>query len=237
MLFVLVACLDFGPRWISGYAWFCLIPLAADVGCEVMIVRTVGLRRLTRYWRDRLGAGPASDGIDKKVWRGVRQVVNAAHADDAKKFRRLYVRLGKKLDSAEQQLMSRYIRYMLGYRIADSYGGRPDRAELHAVTARLAPRFKQLVGYDANALEDALLTAFKMPSPGRAVEGGRLTVHASAIVGLLLERPEYEMAVIRRPLAQTLASGVKPQQQSDPPTPASTSSNPQRAEAPGGEHE
>lgn len=248
VLFVLTLSLDFGPRWISGYAWYCLIPLAGDVGCEVMFVRSVGLdqivrswrvgmRGLARYWRDRLGTGPASDGIDKKVWRGVRQIVNAAHADDARKFRRLCLRLGKKLGPAEQQLMGQYVRYMLRYRITDSYGGWPDRAELHAVTVRLAPRFKQLVGYDANALEDALLTVFQMPSPGRAVEGGRLTVHAAAIIGLLLERPEFEMALIRGPLSRWIASPAHPQQQTDPQTSASTPAIRTGADAPGGEHE
>jgi hypothetical protein len=226
VLFVLIACLDFGPRWISGYAWYCLIPLAADVGCEVMVVRSVGMRRLGAYWRDQVGAGPASDGINKKVWRSVRKVVNAAHANDAKHFRRRYRRLGKTLSPAEQQLMGKYIRYMLRYRIVDSHGGQPDREELHAITVRLAPRFKQLVGDDANALEDTLLTVFQMPSPGRAVEGGRLTVHASAIIGLLLERPDFEMAVIRHPLARWITPPAQPQRQTDPQTPASTPSDP-----------
>jgi hypothetical protein len=81
-------------------------------------------------------------------------------------------------------------------------GRKPTPEDLHAMAVQFHSSFAVLIRGDQNQLENMLLSVFLMASDNQQVKGGMGVVVGTAALGVLLDDPESELAVMPPPLMQ-----------------------------------
>ena len=147
------------------------------------------------------GAAPSADGLDEDAWQCLTAAILAANREDGNGMA-MYIRRFEALGDDKFDAASRYLWYLLRFRVVYLLRRRPTAEDLHVLASRTYPRYRQVVRESVIKLEDTLRAYFRLPLVGSQLTAGRWFVSATAALGVLLDDPIAELAVIRPDLAE-----------------------------------
>jgi hypothetical protein len=142
----------------------------------------------------------AGDGLDERTWETLCESTEAAHRGDADGHVAPLLRFER--ETPDDSTVGFYLWYLLRYRVAEVLGRRPSAEDLHSLAQRYNPQFSRLIHGDQRQLEDTLLSVFALADEDRKVKGGDAVVMGSAALGVLVDDPLAELAVMRPHLAR-----------------------------------
>jgi hypothetical protein len=184
---------------LATWAWLSLVPFAGGLYCALRAIVNVPWRFMAHFYRDRVGRGIASDGIDKQVWRATRRVVLASSPKSPReRYQRAWNRWGKRLPALDQKRLSGlYVVFLLKHHLAKLAGGQPSAEDLQDFATRISPEFRRLMPAYGDSVQAVLLTAFDLVATEDRVKGAAFQVQAVTALGLLLRYPSHELALMR----------------------------------------
>jgi hypothetical protein len=151
-----------------------------------------------------LGAATGQqDGIDEAAWNRLRLLAAAASRLDADGYAETMMWAPQGFGLPGQHRTGVYLLYLLSYRVKEVLQtNHPTTEQLHNLAETTYPRFRTVVvRAEERHLEETLRTAFEMPAVTTGITPGEFTVFAAAALGLLLDDPDRELALIRPRLA------------------------------------
>jgi hypothetical protein len=155
-------------------------------------------------------AAPSADGLDEDAWQCLTAAILAANREDGNGMA-MHIRKFEALPDADDKAdaASRYLWYLLRYRVVELLRRRPTAEDLHELASRTYPRYRQVVRESVITLEDTLRAYFRLPPIGSQLPAGRWFVSATATVGVLLDDPATDLEVIRPSLAEWRSRGIQ----------------------------
>jgi hypothetical protein len=147
--------------------------------------------------------------VDSFVWDGVVEVAKAAHRQDAHANLEAFRRLGAGRSLAVLRLAGFYALYLLKYRTGTILGRRPSVDDISVVASRVQADFDRVLpNSPAGSLVDTLLVAFEyrsLQSLRPTVTGSTHMLRALVALGLLLDAPSHDLAMMKPHLASWCA--------------------------------
>jgi hypothetical protein len=144
---------------------------------------------------------PPEGGLDRRVWRALAEVVYFAHAGDRGGVNSLILRMARFSDT-ELATVSRYLRFILRFRVAEIVRHRPDARDLHELAAQIHTAFQRIIDEPVETLEDTLRTAWGMQPTGDPLDSAQMFVSGVAAAGALLQYPAADLEAIRPHVAK-----------------------------------
>jgi hypothetical protein len=150
-----------------------------------------------------LGAASQLDGIDEAAWNRLRLLAIAASRMDAVGYAETMMWTPPAFGLPGQHRTGIYLQYLLSFRVKEVLQtNHPTTDQLHSLAQMTYPRFRVILDRASEAhLEETLRTAFVMPTLAAGITPGEFTVFAAAALGLLMDDPDGELALIRPRLA------------------------------------
>ena len=147
-------------------------------------------------------AGPY-DGIDGAAWNRLRLLARAAGREDSGAYAETLMWEPPGFGLPGHHRTALYLLYLLNLRIQEVLQtNQPTTAQLHNLAEITYPQFRVVLDRaDEAHLEETLRTVFQMPPLAAGITPGEFTVFAAAALGLLLDDPDSELALIRPRLA------------------------------------
>jgi hypothetical protein len=143
------------------------------------------------------------DGIDEAAWNRLRLLAKAASRMDAGGYGETMMWAPPGFGLPGQHRTGVYLLYLLSFRVKEVLQtNHPTPEQLHNLAETTYPRFRAVLDRAQEMhLEETLRSAFEMPPVATGVTPGEFTVFAAAALGLLLDDPDRELALIRPRLA------------------------------------
>ena len=157
---------------------------------------------------DHFGSFPPSaeapaDGLVESVWRPLVGVMEAAHRGDADALVQQFRDVDAIWTDDDREEASRYVVYILRFRVVATVNGRPSAENLHDVAAQIYPHYNKVLRNESLVtLEDTLRKVFLMPELGSPLDGARLLVSACTAAGVSMAWPSAELAYLRPRIAK-----------------------------------
>jgi hypothetical protein len=139
------------------------------------------------------------DGIDDVAWSRLLLLMSAARRQDARAYAELLIWEPPDFGLPGHHRTGAYLLYLLNYRVKEVLAtNKPTAEQLHLLAEMTYPRFHEILGRAEQVqLEETLRTAFEMTPLAAGISPAEFTVFAAATLGLLLDDPDQDLAVIR----------------------------------------
>lgn len=140
------------------------------------------------------------DGLGR-AWALTTDLVVSAHSLNPYAHARTFKRLLKKGDRRG----GLYVYYLTSSHVEARCGRRPSLEDIHGVASSVFPGISRLLRIDVPKVEDLLRGYWNLETVGEAVIGSDAILIGSAVLGVMLERPEAQLKEMRPALAEWFA--------------------------------
>ncbi|HWC33560.1 MAG TPA: hypothetical protein VG650_01920 [Mycobacteriales bacterium] len=142
------------------------------------------------------------DGVIDCAWRHLTDVVQAAYAQDAARFRKAAA-ANTKFPLQDQRAVGLYAYHALRYLSAVMVGRRPSSEDLDRLAQFAYPRFSSLgLRAELSHLTRTLKGVYNLVPVQNRVPPGQFIILAPAALGALLRDPERQLPWLRRMVSQ-----------------------------------
>lgn len=140
--------------------------------------------------------GTSNDPLGDQAWRALSTAIIAASQLNANDHANLFRRWpGEASDEGRRACL--YLWYLLRYRVAEILGRLPTPEDLRNLAVQLHPQFARLIRGDESRLEATLRTLFETTTAEDHVRGGMFLILGTALLGVLLDDAEPQLAAMR----------------------------------------
>jgi hypothetical protein len=140
------------------------------------------------------------DGLGR-AWALTTDLVVAAHSLNPYAHVRAFKRLLKKGDMRG----GLYVYYLTSAHVEARCGHRPSPEDIQGVALSVFPGISRLLRVDVPKVEDLLRGYWKLETVGGEVIGSDAILIGSAVLGVMLERPEAQLEEMRPALSEWFA--------------------------------
>ena len=145
----------------------------------------------------------AEDGLDEIAWGRLRIIVDAANREDADGYAEALLWQPPDFGLAGHHRTAAYLLYLLSFRVKEALqANKPTEQQLHDLAVEIYPKLHEILeNADQIRVEETLRIAFELPPVAGGVTPGDFGVFAGAVLGLLMDNPDQELAAVRPRLA------------------------------------